>query len=39
MITGAARVSDSHCQLVNCHAGTIARTMTGIDNSAEMMSR
>ena len=27
--TGAARVSDSHCQLVNCSAGIIAIAITG----------
>src|SRR6478672_5150243 len=27
--TGAARVREAHCQLVNCSAGTIAIAMTG----------
>ena len=27
--TGAASTRDSHCQLRNCQAGTIARTTTG----------
>src|SRR6476661_2022797 len=27
--TGAASVSDAHCQLVNCSAGTIAIAITG----------
>ncbi len=37
--TGAARVSDSHCQWVNCSAGTIATAMTGALRTAETTSR
>ena len=37
--TGAARVRLSHCQLVNCSAGTMAIAITGIDRTAEMMTR
>ena len=37
--TGAARVSDSHCQLVNCHAGTIAIATTGTVSTRETSSR
>jgi hypothetical protein len=37
--TGAARVSDSHCQLVNCSAGTIAKAMTGTVSTSETSSR
>ncbi len=37
--TGAARVSDSHCQLVNCSAGTIAIRITGTARSTETVSR
>src|SRR5699024_5263895 len=37
--TGAARVSESHCQLVNCSAGIMAMAITGIDRTAEMITR
>jgi hypothetical protein len=37
--TGAARVSDSHCQKVNCSAGIIAIAMTGTVKTAETISR
>ena len=37
--TGAARVRDSHCQYVNCQAGTIARAMTGTVRTVEMTNR
>jgi len=37
--TGAARVSDSHCQLSNCSGATIAITNTGRVSSAEITSR
>ena len=37
--TGAARVSDSHCQLANCSAGTIASASTGAVSTAEIISR
>ena len=37
--TGAASVSDSHCQFVNCRAGTIAIAMTGTVSTAETRSR
>src|SRR5690606_13035730 len=37
--TGAARVSESHCQFVNCSAGTIAIAITGTVSTAEMTSR
>ncbi len=37
--TGAARVSESHCQPSNCSAGTIAIAMTGTVSSAETSSR
>ena len=37
--TGAASVSESHCQLVNCQAGTIARAITGTVSSAETIRR
>lgn len=37
--TGAARVSDSHCQLVNCSAGTIAMATTGTVSTADTISR
>ena len=37
--TGAARVRESHCQYVNCRAGTIARAMTGTVRTAEMTNR
>ncbi len=37
--TGAASVRDSHCQFVNCQAGTIAIAITGTVSTAEMISR
>ena len=37
--TGAASASDSHCQLRNCSAGTIASTTTGTPSSSETSSR
>ena len=37
--TGAARVSESHCQYVNCRAGTIAIAMTGMESAAQMITR
>ena len=37
--TGAASVSDSHCQSSNCSGGTIASTSTGSVSSAEIRSR
>jgi hypothetical protein len=37
--TGAASASDSHCQLRNCSAGTIASTTTGTASSSEISSR
>jgi hypothetical protein len=37
--TGAARVRESHCQLVNCQAGTIARATTGTVRTAETSNR
>ncbi len=37
--TGAARVSESHCQLVNCSAGIMAIAITGTDRTAEMITR
>ena len=37
--TGAARVSDSHCQFVNCSAGTIAIAITGTVSTIEINSR
>ena len=37
--TGAARVSDSHCQYVNCSAGTIAIATTGTVSTVETSSR
>ena len=37
--TGEARVSDSHCQLRNCAAGTIASTTTGTASAADTSSR
>src|SRR6266566_7076743 len=33
--TGAASVSDNHCQLSNCNAGTIASRITGTVNASE----
>ncbi|CAM5270879.1 hypothetical protein SALBM135S_06589 [Streptomyces alboniger] len=37
--TGAARVSESHCQESNCRAGTIASSTTGRESSAETTRR
>ena len=37
--TGAARVSESHCQLVNCHAGTIANATTGTVSTSDTSRR
>jgi hypothetical protein len=37
--TGAASVSDSHCQLVNCSAGIIAIAITGTVRTSEMSRR
>ena len=37
--TGAASVRDSHCQLVNCSAGTIAISSTGTVSATEIASR
>ena len=37
--TGAARTSESHCQNVNCSAGTIAMATTGTVRAVEMRSR
>src|SRR5689334_2966582 len=37
--TGDASVSESHCQLSNCQAGTIASRITGMLSSAETTSR
>ena len=37
--TGAARVSESHCQLSNWSAGTIARRITGTARAAETTRR
>ena len=36
--TGAANVSEAHCQLVNCHAGTIAIAITGTVSTTAPMS-
>src|SRR5919107_2500113 len=33
--TGAASTKESHCQEVNCHAGTIASAMTGTVSTVE----
>ena len=38
-MTGAASVSDNHCQYVNCSAGTIATTTTGRLSAAEIHTR
>ena len=38
-MTGPASASDSHCQLSNCSAGTMARTNTGRVRIPEMRSR
>src|SRR2546430_12475531 len=37
--TGAASVSDSHCQLVNCSAGIIAIAITGTVSTIEINNR
>lgn len=37
--TGAASVSESHCQLSNCRAGTMDMRITGAASSAETVSR
>src|SRR3954462_13004116 len=37
--TGAASVSDSHCQLVNCNGGIIAIAMTGTVSTSEINNR
>ncbi len=37
--TGAARVSESHCQWSNCRGGTIASSTTGRASTAETVSR
>ena len=37
--TGAARVSESHCQASNCSAGTIAIAMTGTVSRATTSRR
>ena len=37
--TGAARVSDSHCQASNCSGGTIAIAMTGTVSTRQTSSR
>ena len=37
--TGAARVRESHCQLVNCSAGIIAIAITGTVSTTETSSR
>ncbi len=37
--TGAASVSESHCQLSNCRAGTIASRTTGRARTAETTRR
>jgi hypothetical protein len=37
--TGAASVSDSHCQLVNWRAGIIAMAITGTVSTSEINSR
>ena len=37
--TGAASVSDSHCQLSNCRAGIIASSSTGTASTVETISR
>jgi hypothetical protein len=34
-----ARIADSHCQLRNCSAGTIANTITGIDRARLISNR
>ena len=37
--TGAARVSESHCQYSNCSAGIIAIATTGTESAVETSSR
>ena len=37
-ITGAASVSDAHCQYVNCSAGIMASRITGTDSTMLAMS-
>ncbi|CAB4759031.1 unannotated protein [freshwater metagenome] len=37
--TGAASVSESHCQKSNCRTGIIARTTTGTVSALQMISR
>lgn len=37
--TGAARVSESHCQYWNCNAGTIAIAITGTAGTTAVVSR
>ncbi len=37
--TGAASVSDSHCQYSNCRAGTIAIAITGTDSTTAVINR
>ncbi len=37
--TGAVSVSDSHCQYVNCQAGTMASTTTGSARTTEVIRR
>jgi len=37
--TGAARVSESHCQLSNCSAGIIAMSTTGTVRAVDTRSR
>jgi hypothetical protein len=39
MTTGAARVSDSHCQPSNCNAGIIAIAITGTARTVETIKR
>ena len=37
--TGAARVNDIHCQLVNCSAGTMAIAITGALSTSDTNNR
>ena len=37
--TGAARVRESHCQLVNCSTGTMAIAITGTLSTSDMSRR
>ena len=37
--TGAASVSDNHCQFGNCSAGTIAMAITGSDSARQISRR